>query len=175
MRNNRRGFTLAELSIVLAVLAIVSTMVVSFTIMANKNTQVSTARLEALQDIRVAEAIIEDFIEENEITTEFVENDKGEPIVENSLSAKDKTLSFTLEEGKTIGGTLEITGENANADKITLDRVTSITFAYYGKTTENIDNIIYCTINYKIGNEKYQYTFCVLSVMGVETKEVTDK
>ena len=61
--NNRRGFTLAELSIVLAVLAIVLTMVVSFTAMTNNSRQLSEARLEALQDIRVAEAIVENFIE----------------------------------------------------------------------------------------------------------------
>ena len=63
-KNNRRGFTLAELTIVLAVLVIVSAMVVSFTAMVSNSRQLSTARLEALGDVRVAETLIENFINE---------------------------------------------------------------------------------------------------------------
>ena len=49
-RRNRRGFTLTELVIVLAVLAIVSTMVISFTAMVTNSRQLSSARLDALGD-----------------------------------------------------------------------------------------------------------------------------
>ena len=164
-RNNRRGFTLTELSVVLAVLAIVSTMVVSFTVMVSNSRALSSARLDALGDVRVAEANIEHFIEENDSVT--VTADK------KSLSANGKTLSFTLENGKTVGGTLEIKpiGENTTADtSLTLERVKSITFEYYGGDT---DEIYYCTIHYEIGGKDYTYIFCVNPYVGESIKEGT--
>ena len=149
--NNRRGFTLAELSIVLAVLAIVLTMVVSFTAMTNNSRQLSEARLEALQDIRVAEALIENFIEGNG-TVEYSEN---------TLTAGENSLVFN-ETDKTLA----VNGET----KFTLERVTKITFDYYG---DNTDGIIYCTIYYQVGNNNYEYTFCVLSYAEVAIGEGT--
>ena len=89
MRNNRRGFTLTELTIVLAVLAIILTLVVSFTAMVSKNTQVSTARFEALQDIRVAESIIENFIE-------------GKSSITFNVNAEETTLTLTDNENNTL-------------------------------------------------------------------------
>lgn len=152
MRNNRRGYTLAELTVVLAVLVIVSAMVVSFAAMTSNSRRISEARLEALQDIRVAEAIIEDFIEGNKITTVFEKDENGKVVpVENTLTAGENSLEFT-EADKTLtvsGGT-----------KYTLERVKSITFDYYG---ENTDKIYYCTITYMVGNQEYNYTFCVIS------------
>ena len=151
MRNNRRGFTLTELTIVLAVLAIVLTLVVSFTTMVNSSRQISGARLEALQDIRVAESIIENFIEGNKITTTF-KDEEGKTIpVENVLEAGEKKLVFNAE-----NKTLAVSG-GAN---LTLERVESITFDYNGGGTEGI---FYCTIKYNVGNHDYYYTFCVYS------------
>ena len=154
MRNNRRGFTLTELTIVLAVLAIVLTLLVSFTAMVNNSRQISGARLEALQDIRVAESIIENFIEGNKITTTF-KDEEGKTIpVENVLEAGEKKLVFNKEKK-----TLAVSG-GAN---LTLERVESITFDYNGDSTEGI---FYCTINYNVGNHDYYYTFCVYSYAG---------
>ena len=155
MRNNRRGFTLTELTIVLAVLAIVLTLLVSFTAMVNNSRQISTARLEALQDIRVAESIIENFIEGNKITTTFEKDEEGKTIpVENVLESGEKKLVFNTE-----NKTLAVSG-GAN---LTLERVESITFDYNGGGTEGI---FYCTINYNVGNHDYDYTFCVYSYAG---------
>ncbi len=61
----RRGFTLTELAVVLAVLAIVTTMIVSFNALVSNRRAVSQARLDALNDIKVAEAVIENYIEKN--------------------------------------------------------------------------------------------------------------
>ena len=154
MRNNRRGFTLTELTIVLAVLAIVLTLLVSFTTMVSSSRQISGARLEALQDIRVAESIIENFIEGNKITTTF-KDEEGKTIpVENVLKSGDNSLTFDK-----ASKTLAVSG-GAN---LTLERVESITFDYYGEGTEGI---FYCTINYTVGNHNYDYTFCVYSYAG---------
>ena len=170
MRNNRRGFTLTELTVVLAVLTIVLTMVVSFTAMINNSRQISSARLEALQDIQVAETVIERFIEGNEITTEFKNNAEGNPIPVNTLKASDnKTIGLEENEGRNV---LVIKkGEDVDTT-ITLERVESITFDYYGEGTEKI---YYCKIIYTVGNHDYDYTFCVYSYAGVTIEEGTNE
>ncbi len=156
--NNRRGFTLAELSIVLAVLVIVSAMVVSFTTMVGGSQELSSARLDAIGNVQVAEAIIESFIEGNEIA-DFT----GEvSSLETANAENKKTLTFNLEEGEDVGGTLSITDGETDTT-ITLERVTEITFDYYGNGT---DGIYYCTIKYQVGNHDYDYTFCVNPYVG---------
>lgn len=152
-KKNRRGFTLAELTVVLAVLVIVSAMVVSFTAMVSNSRQLSSARLDALSDVRVAEALIENFIEGNENVT--VADDK------NSISAGGKSLFFTKSEEEQ-GGTLTVTGGETDTT-ITLERVTEIIFDYYGNDT---DQIYYCTVKYQVGNHDYDYTFCVNPYVG---------
>ena len=158
MRNNRCGFTLTELSVVLAVLAIVLTMVVSFTAMINNSRQISSARLEALQDIQVAETVIERFIEGKSSIT-FNVNAEETTLTDN----ESNTLTFNK-----ANKTLALSG----GATITLERVESITFDYYGEGTEKI---FYCTIKYNVGNQNYDYTFCVYSYAKVEIEgEVTN-
>lgn len=152
---NRRGFTLAELSVVLAVLSIVSIMVASFTAMVSNSRQLSTARLEALQDVRVVEELVEGFIEGNEIKTSF-----SDDVVETTLASDERTIGLEeIEEKKTL---VIKKGDDVET-KIALERVTEITFDYYG---DNADYIIYCTIHYQVGNNDYEYTFCVCAEKG---------
>ena len=143
-KNNRRGFTLAELTVVLAVLVIVSAMVVSFTAMVSNSRQLSTARLEALGDVRVAETLIENFMEGNEDVT-VIDN--------NTLTAGESTLLFD-ENGNLVIG---------NGGSITLERVKSITFDYHGNNT---DGIYYCTVVYTVGEKEFSYIFCVNPYVG---------
>ena len=63
---SRKGATLSELVIVLAVLVIASGMVVTFSSMMHGAQGVSNERHEALQDVVTAEALIEGFIEKLE-------------------------------------------------------------------------------------------------------------
>ena len=143
-RNTRRAFTLTELTVVMAVLAIVLVLVTSFTAMVTGSRELSAARLEALQDIRVAETIIENFIEGNGAVEYSV----------NSLTAGENTLAFNPE-SKTL-----VVKDGAT---LTLERVESITFDTYG---EDAEKIYYCTIHYTVGDHDYDYTFCVLSYAG---------
>lgn len=154
-RRNRRGFTLTELVIVLAVLAIVSTMVISFTAMVTNSRQLSSARLDALGDVRVAEAVIESFIEENAGAT--VSNDKS------SITANEKSISFNKKGEGELGGSLVVTVGEDPETSVALERVTNITFDEYG---DNTDKIYYCTIEYKVGNHVFDYTFCVNPYVG---------
>lgn len=163
-RNTRRAFTLTELTVVMAVLAIVLVLVTSFTAMVSNSRELSAARLEALQDIRVAEKIIENFIEGN----------NGVSIENSTLKVVTSTLTFY--EGDTL-----IAGESKLAfderEKalclngkaiLTLKRVESIKFEFakYGSSDDNADKIYYCRINYTVGDHGYDYTFCVYAGNG---------
>ena len=64
-KNLRRGATLTELMVVIAVIAIVAVMVVSFSAMVSGGREMAQAKLDALQDIRLAESVIENFIEDD--------------------------------------------------------------------------------------------------------------
>lgn len=156
-----RGFTLTELTIVLAVLVIVSTMIVSFTVMVSNSRELSSARLDALDDVRVAEALIEKFIEGNKITTSFEDENKVPITVENKLESTNKSIEFSKLENDE--NKLVITDSGNVETTITLERVTKITFEYYGNNT---DGIYYCTIGYIVGNHNYDYTFCVNPYVG---------
>jgi len=136
---NRRGFTITELAVVLAVLAIISTMVITFNSLVSNRRAASQARLDALNDIKIAEAVIEDHIEKNGITFD----DNGNP---NDISYADHILKV---------------GERT----VSLERVTEVNISSRGG---DADKIYYCTLRYTIpGQDALQiYTFCVYPYVG---------
>ena len=85
----KRAFTLAELAVVLAVIAIATTMVVSFTALVGNRRAVSQQKLDAFNEIRLVEALVENYIEKPE-------NSDAESITisNGALSINDK---ITLE------------------------------------------------------------------------------
>ena len=134
-KNLRRGATLTEIMVVIAVVAIVAVLVVSFSTMVSSSRELAQAKLDALQDIRLAETIIENFIVDSA--------NKGE--------VDTNSISF-------IGGYLVINrGEGNNNTVLQLESVTGITFAEHGTN----DKIYYCTISYEVGGTKFDYKFCV--------------
>ncbi len=142
----KRGFTLTELAVVLAVLGIVSAMVVSFTVSINGSRQLSSARLDAMSDVGVAESFVNDFIERNG----GVVADEGK-----SITADGKTL--TLVDNNDGGKNLVVkNGENTET-AITLTNVTDIKFESMGS-----DDVIYfVTVTFEVLEEKESITFCV--------------
>ena len=64
IKNNKslRGATLAEMMIVLGVLALISTIVISFVIMSNENVRTSSQKVDALNDIAVVENIMDNWL-----------------------------------------------------------------------------------------------------------------
>ena len=156
---NRRGATLAELAVVIAVVAIVAVMVTSFIVMLDGSRDLSEMKLEALQDIRLAESVIEGYIED--AVTPDSEGRKGFSTYSSNrlIGMNGKILEF-------YAGVLHL----GNTD-IELTTVESITFDnllgedptaddYLSKVNSS-DNIFYCTITYDIGGTEFDYTFCV--------------
>ena len=147
-KNLRRGATLTELMVVIAVIAIVAVMVVSFSAMVSGGREMAQAKLDALQDIRLAESVIENFIEENNGNITFEKNENEENI---KVKCGEESISF-------MGGYLVVI-RDGNTSLITLETVDSVTFEKYEKGT---DAIYYCTITYDIGGTNPErYTFCV--------------
>ena len=160
---NRRGATLAELAVVIAVVAIVAVMVTSFIVMLDGSRDLSEMKLEALQDIRLAESVIEGYIIDVVNETVVGENQvvKGFSTYSSNrlIGMNGKILEF-------YAGVLHL----GNTD-IELTTVESITFDnllgedptaddYLSKVNSS-DNIFYCTITYDIGGTEFDYTFCV--------------
>lgn len=154
---SRKGATLIELLIVLAVLVIAAGMVVTFTSMMHGAQGISNARHEALQDVIVAESLIEGFIENNSSETLKIQ--------ENASGAKGDALyvgnDFATKTGGVFlsyAGAFVVSGNEV----LFLESLDSITFEEHGTA----DKIYYCTIKYNVAGTPCIYTFCVNPYVG---------
>lgn len=164
--NSRKGATLAELIIVLAVLVIAATMVVSFSSMMHGAQGISNERFEAMQDVTAAESIIEGFIESNSGTNTFAYVTKTGNNEKLNIYNNGETKSAFF-----INGFISV----ADLDKaMQFEHIESVAFELEAEFVSEINNpdgskymqysgdiIYYCTINYSVDKTNYTYTFCV--------------
>ena len=183
---SRKGVTLTELVVVLAVVVIAAGMVVTFSSMMHGAQGISNERYEALQDVRTAEALIEGFIENNTregyyvkwIDSEnkmnsldfyksgsdanFETDDDDHKFVQlgnmGAFIMTDKEVMF-FEHIKSI--TYEVKCEKPDGSVEKPDG-TKITFY----TPKTCDILYYCTITYEVAKTPYTYTFCVNPYVG---------
>lgn len=153
----RRGATLAELAIVIAVIAIVAVMVTSFIVMIDSSRDLSQMKLDAMQDIVLAESVIENAIISgaNEGKEIYVYSDRMLSI-KNIETGKITSVKFT-------GGFLTVAypdDEGRSNVVLELETVKSITFDAL-VDEETSDAVYYCTITYDVAGTKFDYTFCV--------------
>ena len=148
---SRKGATLVELVIVLAVLAIAAGMVVSFSSMMHGAQVISNARYEAVQEIRIAESLIENYIISN-----------ANSDANNMPTKEGDELSFGSDDNKVKfhGGVLIINNDSEETN-MEFEKIKSISF----ETVKKNDDILYfCTIKYSIAdteNGTETYIFCV--------------
>ena len=62
-RNKKKGITLTEICVALAVLSIISLVVVSFAAMVTGRSATGTDKLKFMQDIELLEAVVDDWFE----------------------------------------------------------------------------------------------------------------
>lgn len=67
-RRTKKGVTVAEVCVVLAVLAIISTLVLSFTLLVNRRVEVGKAKTAFMDDVALTKALIEPYFENNQET-----------------------------------------------------------------------------------------------------------
>lgn len=92
-KRNTRGVTLAELCIVMAVIAIVSTMVVSFTVLMQARTRVIAADRDIVSDLGTVESALDRFIR-------AYDSDEYAIVLSDPIWSSDNPVLSTLDDAK---------------------------------------------------------------------------
>ena len=149
---SRKAMTLAEICIVLAVIAIVSTVVASFCLFANHRAVASSNRLQILNEVSAIEKVVEQFVDANESVT----------VMDGALTSGDNSISL-------VDGVLTADIRD-DGDPVTLDceTVEEISFELMTKTG---DMLVFCRVTCSIplanGESKSEtHVFCVNSRLG---------
>ena len=175
-KRNTRGVTLAELCIVMAVIAIVSTMVVSFTVLMQARTRVIAADRDTVSDLGTVESALDRFIRTYDSDEYAIV--QGDPIwasdnpVLSTLDAKYTSISV-LKDGK-VTAKLKLSTdpetEKVNAIVITdgagkaeitylLNSVTKMTFELEGgNSSGSATALVICTVEYTSTHGSEQVT-----------------
>ena len=165
-RNKRKGATLAEICIVMAVVAIVSLSVTSFATMASGRGTAAATKLDAMGDLEIVEAVVESWILEAAKDTESditIDEDKAKITATKNDPNSSGSIMFS-------GHTLNVTfpGES---DAV-LYQLKSIVGLKFEAVPNNDDsaNLYYCTVTYEYRNgivtKEQTYTFCVYPRVG---------
>ena len=165
---HRKGFTLSELCIVLALVAIVSTIVISFCLIMNKRSAISRARLDIVNEVNAVETLIEKWVDNmSEQGAVFSKTEDGSLLA--TVNNVDYGASFAKGEFKAS------VPDSANEMAFATTRIESIAFDL---VSEDEDTIFFCTatallpqVNGEAKEEKY--TFCVNSRIGECFEEVS--
>ena len=132
-KNRNRGFTLVELSIVLGVTVTVITLVATFLITYNGQTDKITKNNDAISDINSFKDTVNRWLDENDSgTTEFTVTDS---------TIRTGTKNITFSSGKL---------KDSNNETIALETISKCKF--YKKT--GISNVIYCDVTAKVHNKE---------------------
>lgn len=164
----KRGFTLSELCIVLALVAVVATIVTSFCLVVHQRSVISSARLNIVNEVNVVETFVERWVDKM--------SEKGATF----SIAEDGTLTATLE-GVDYEATFSegvFNGAVPSGENGMTFTTTSIDSVVFEIESQNGDTIFFCTatallpqVNGEAKEEKY--TFCVNSRIGESFREVT--
>ena len=178
-RNYRKGITLAEMCIVLAVVAIVSLSVASFATMAGGRGTAAATKLDAMGDLEIVEAIVESWILEAANQEMGIGIEEYGSAIYTSVDQNDKIgLS---------GNTLQVSFPNGGENiYYPLKSIVGLKFsrAYFDEkgvlVTDEGTNaqageavegpLYYCTVTYQYRNgivtKQQTYTFCVYPRVG---------
>lgn len=150
IKNKKKGITLSEICIVLAVLSIVSLAIVSYAAMATGRGISGADKLKVMQDIELLEAMVDNWFNEAYTGPDSL------TVGENKLSVGDKELHYQ-------GGTLYTKFSDTDLRSYHLETVESLRFEV---VKSKDDEIFFCTVTYvyRLGQSKEveeTYTFCI--------------
>ncbi len=165
-RNKRKGATLAEMCIVMAVVAIVSLSVTSFATMASGRGTAAATKLDAMGDLEIVEAIVESWILE---TTKDPKNIQSIEFGDNKITVTKKdpnTSGSIMFSGHTLNVTFPGVGD---AVLYQLKSIVGLEFDAVPNSDDSA-NLYYCTVTYEYRNgivtKEQTYTFCVYPRVG---------
>lgn len=147
-RRSKRGFTIVELSVVLALLAIITGMTVTFSVLTHEFAAENTRKYDFLQDCAVIE---------KEITEWAAENSNAETVFTITQDGKNLMIS------NTYNGKAEI--QNAYIDKdgafhVGSERLSGVGTVYRVKFEfNNAKTLIKCTLFMGEGDDSFSSSF----------------
>ena len=153
MNNMRKkGMSLAEICVVLAVISIAALMVSSFTVMVGARSAVSAAKLKVMEDTALAESLLDGWV--HQMTGE----DTAVTAPNGTLYAVKDNIPYTvvLEDGMLIAPLPE--GKQMAVE------LTTVTAIRVEELRSGGDAIFFCTVTYpdpRGGDEEQTYTFCI--------------
>ena len=160
MIKNRKGATLSELCVVLAVIAVISSTVVSFCVMIHRRSYISSQRLAAMQELEQCENTAEAWIESlSSLGAEFdLDPESHLPV---AIIGSD-SYSFTFIDGL-------ISGKAPDGLEFSLQTkmISSLSFSMQSKET---DTLFVCSLEYVVpkgmSKETLDYSFCINPFVG---------
>ena len=145
--NSRRGMTLAELMVTMAMVAIMIVMVVSFVTLITGHTQMNGQRLAFQQDYAVLKSQVEAWMDTNAGTELTWDNQVDDTDWYRSVKAEGSTLS------------LQYNTLTAGSYTYRVETIESVTFRLEVKgEDENRNYLLFCAVT---GVNGEHYTFCV--------------
>ena len=153
----KKGITLTEICVVLAVVAVVSVMVISFSSLVAGSSGSSKQNLNITEEIILVENLTKNWLNSSATNDTITKTENGllKEGTNCELQFENKTFTYKL-------------GENKQSHK--LDYIKNIEFSRVLKKNSN-DALYFCKITYlapKSGNKKIEktYTFCVNPFVG---------
>lgn len=152
---SKRGMTLAEIMVALAVVAVMITLVVSFAVMLGDRVDISGARLEAQQDMDLLESGAEGWISSMTQSGAAYSADGGN--LTAKIGEEEYTLSFVYS---------SLTGTRPDGSSLTV-RTERVKSAEFQVEQNGGDALFFCTVTYEIPQAGSNvpavetHTFCI--------------
>jgi len=145
---SRRGMTLAELLVSLALVAVMIVVVVSFVMLLTGHTRANGEHLAFQQDFAAVKACVESWMEKH----------GGKPLLEVQPEGEPDPIGVSLDVGAGESDTLKFQNGvlSAGGFKLRADTIENITFYLDGS---NGEYLLFCTVTRVDSDEPY--TFCV--------------
>ena len=154
---NKKGFTLAELSIVLALVAVISAVVVSFAIMMSERTKANQYKLNLIQELDFVETTIEGFVD-SVGGANAVFDDSSSGVLSADVGGNTHSISFSVD-----SSVLTVSRPDISEYSITLETINGLSFKVVSSANESL---IMCTATYFDNNALIRQTFTVFSRVG---------
>ena len=140
---NRRGSTLAEMVIVMAVVAVMAVMVVSFTILSNGWVQIGIQRYQLAQDERTASRAMREFVSAFDSNAYSVDSLSGHELTVRSLTDPDAVYTLVYEDGRL---NYQLSDHDVS---LPVEHVTDLNF--YLRTVPSTGQVLVCcTVHYSL-------------------------
>ena len=152
----KKGATLVELSVVIAVLSIISTMVVSFSIFLSERTKTTVKANDLMQDIVSTKTITKSWVEN--LTT-----------LDAEFYCQDGVLSASIDQNEYLitlnDGTLSATMPNGQTLSVKLNVITEIRFNKQTNSSGS-ETIYICKAFYQADNGVKYFAFAINPFVG---------